>query len=233
MVDLDLQLRTLRLPDAPLWTIHYACESWYDVKDRPVAISCIALVRVADRASHVFSQTDSKVDPEGTLLDRFFEHLKEHPEAQLVHWNMNSSDFGFEALVNRYRYLFSKEPPTKVPEANKFDLDELIAHSFGPGYADHPKLRWLGDLNGFSKWYMLSGKEESEKFKAGMHGDIRRSTSEKAQLISFLLQKLLRDELLTKNSGISVKFCDRRLDAIRIVEEIGSRMEVSVRRTAS
>src|SRR3954471_697237 len=73
--------------------------------------------------------------------------------------------------------------------------------------------------------YMLSGKEEAEKFSAGQHGDIRRSTAEKAQLIAFLLKRPLDDKLVTKNSSALVRFADRRLDAVRIVEELGRRFE--------
>jgi len=229
MTDIDLLLQVLRRPDAPLWAVHYACESWFDVKDRPVAVSCIALVRVADRSEKVFSLTDAKDNVEVHLLERFFEHLKRHPEALLVHWNMHSSDFGFEALANRYRWLLKANPPASVPESNRFDLDELITRSFGEDYAAHPKLYTCGTLNSFPKRYLLSGKEEAEKFKAGEHGEIRRSTAEKAQLIAFLLNRLLKDNLLTKNSASNIRFCGGRLDAVRLVETLGDRFE-NVRR---
>jgi hypothetical protein len=224
-MDVDLQIEALRRPNAPLWAIHYACESWYHVTDRPVAVSCIALVRLSDRSTHVFSQTDAKEDPEKSLFTRFYDHLRANPDAILIHWNMHSSDFGFEALRNRYRYLFSAEPPFSPSEANRIDLDSLIASKYGGEYADHPKLSAMGDLNGFSKRYMLSGKEEAEKFGAAQHGDVRRSTTEKALLVSFLLGRLLSDKLVTKNSVSSVVFAGRRLDAVRIVEQLGERFE--------
>jgi hypothetical protein len=45
-----------------------------------------------------FSVTDRKEDQEMYVLRSFYEFLRQHTDARLLHWNMNSSDYGFQAL---------------------------------------------------------------------------------------------------------------------------------------
>jgi DpnII restriction endonuclease len=232
MEDVEIQLQTLRRPGANIWSIHYSCESWFEVADRPVAISSIAMVRLEDNSTKVFSQSDTKEEPEKYLLNRFYNHLRDQSDAILVHWNMHTSDFGFDAINNRYRFVTSEDPPYSPPESNRIDLDSLIARKFGSTYADHPKLSTLGALNGFSKRYMLSGKEEAKNFSSGNHGDIRRSTTEKAQLIAYILKLFLKNQLITNDSLIPIMFAGQRLDAIKLVEELGHRFEYVRRQLA-
>ena len=174
------QIKQIRQSPEFVRSIHYSCESWYTVKDRPVAISCISVGTFTDRGVFSFSQSDFKERSEEVLLEKFYEHIRSIPDAIFVHWNMNSSDFGFEAINNRWRFLTGKEPPYRIPVDRVVDLDELLGDTFGSGYIDHPKFSSILLLNSFTKRFILTGKEESEKFTAGDHGDIKRSTTEKA-----------------------------------------------------
>jgi len=220
----DLQTKDLEKSRELTYAIHYACESWYNVKDRPVAVSCVSIVNIVTRAETTFSMTDTNVEnPELDLLVRYFDFLRQMPDARLLHWNMNSSDFGFIAMENRYRYLTSKDPSYVPPRERLFDLDDLIAARFGAKYADHPKLVNMAALNGFVRRYLLSGKEEAERFDRQEHGDIRRSVAEKAQLIAFLGRKFLDGSLETKVSGPTVTFSNARIDAVKVLTTIAQR----------
>jgi hypothetical protein len=225
VADLLLQIRELQNSPSQTRVIHYGCESWYSVKDRPVAISCIAIVDLETQNQVSFSLTDHKEENEKKLLEQFYKNIRETPDALYIHWNMHSSDFGFAAIDKRYKYLFGVDPPYSIPIGKRYDLDSLISIKYGGKYADHPKLATLGALNRFNRRYALTGKEEAEKFEAKDYGDIGRSVTEKAQLIGFLAKKFLKGTLETKNSGPRVQFANEAVDAVQVVLQIGDRFK--------
>jgi hypothetical protein len=225
VADLSLQIQELRNTSSQIRVIHYGCESWYNVKDRPVAVSCIAIVDLQSKEQVSFSMTDHKEDHEKRLLEQFYKYIRETPDALYIHWNMHSSDYGFTAIDKRYKYLFGVDPPYTIPKDKRYDLDSLISFKYGGEYADHPKLATLGALNRFNKRYALTGKEEADKFEAKDYGDIGRSITEKAQLIAFLANKFLKGTLETKDSGPRVQFAKEAVDAIQVVLQIGDRFK--------
>lgn len=230
LADLSLQIQELRHNQAQIRIIHYGCESWYNVKDRPVAISCIAIVELATWSQVSFSLTDTGgddiIEREKNLLEHFYKYIRQTPDAFYLHWNMNSSDYGFAAIEKRYRYLFGVDAPYSIPNDNRYDLDSIIGFKYGGNYADHPKLLTLGALNRFNKRYSLTGKEEADKFDAREYGDIQRSITEKAQLITFLARKFFDGSLETKTSGPRVKFAKELVDAIQIILQVGGRFKI-------
>ncbi len=219
----------LKLARDRLCAIHYSCESWYDTKDRPVAVACIAIHKLSDHSSYVFSLTDSPhQDPaerEKQMLERFYDHLRSHRNHTFVHWNMHSSNFGFEGLRARYRFLVGQDPGGDPPEAKRLDLDTLLGARFGKDYINHPKLRALASLNRITADNFLSGHEEAEKFKQGDFGSLKLSTEDKAWVIAKLLRLLLDGSLVTRTSRPEVSFAGRRLDAIALLSELASRIE--------
>jgi hypothetical protein len=172
-----------------------------------------------------FSLTDHKEDAERKLLESYYQYLREKPDARYVHWNMHSDEYGFSAIDKRYRFLFGQDPPYNVPKEVRYDLDGLIEFRHGNGYADHPKLSTLGTLNRHPKRYLLTGKEEADKFQAGEYGDIRRSITEKAHLIASLAKRFLNGSLETKSSGPRVLFASEKVDGVQIALEIGGRFK--------
>jgi REase_DpnII-MboI len=206
-----------------IYTVHYACESWYEAKDRPVGISCISLADVSGGGDVTFSVTDRKQDAELYVLQGFFDFLRHHADTRLLHWNMNSSDFGFRALENRYLYLVAGAAPVRHPGERLYDLDDLIANRYGKSYADHPKLINIAKINEYRTRYFLNGQDEAAKYTAGEHGDIRRSVTEKAQILAYLARKLLDGTLQTKGSGPYLPFANARIDSVKTVMEIGER----------
>ena len=152
MADLSLQIQELRHSQNQIKVIHYGCESWFEVKDRPVAISCIAIVDLETRDQVSFSLTDYKdPDAERHLLEQYYKYIRQTPDTLFLHWNMHSSDYGFAAIDKRFTFLFGADPPYTVPRDKRYDLDSLISHKYGGKYADHPKLATMGVLNRFSR----------------------------------------------------------------------------------
>jgi len=205
--------------------IHYGCESWYQVQDRPVAISSISIVDFKNRAETSFSLCDFSDHSEEKLLREFYKFLQQAPDARYVTWNMNSSEYGFEAISNRYRFLIKEDPLYQVPKGMIFDLDDLLQEQYGAFYSDHPKLLNMSIINRFSKRHMLTGKEESEKFQQKLFGDIKRSISEKANLIAFLLKRFLNGTVETKNSGPRLCWSGQKIDVQEIIGTIAHRFK--------
>src|SRR5262245_47793677 len=79
VTDLSLQIQELRNSSSQIRVIHYGCESWYNVKDRPVAVSCIAIVDLQSKEQVSFSLTDHKEDNEKRLLEQFYKYIRETP----------------------------------------------------------------------------------------------------------------------------------------------------------
>lgn len=219
------QVRELKQRAATARIIHYSCESFYDVTDRPVAIACIAIVDLATTNEHVFAITGYKSDDESerekALLDDFYRHLRNTPDAIYVHWNMHHATFSFEAIAQRYKYLTDKDAPYQIAREQRYDLDSFISHTYGGAYANDPKLMSMSVLNDFNKRFALSGAVEADKFKNREFGDMVRSTTEKAQLIAFLTKRFLEGTLKTNSSKVS--FADENLDAYKVVLEIGQK----------
>jgi len=154
-------------------------------------------------------------------LSRFFSWLEDRPDVLILHWNMNSSAYGFEALALRYRYITGDFPIYRPTQSRLHDLDALIESRFGDEYAKHPKLPNIVALNGIRKRSFLEGAEEAEMFAAGDIGAVRRSVSEKVRIISKLFELLLSGTIKTQNSVGSVLFAGTELDAVSTVLELG------------
>jgi DpnII restriction endonuclease len=136
---------------------------------------------------------------------------------------MHSANYGFQAIANRYRHLFSASPPFDPPTDRLYDLDAIITARFGEGYAAHPKLRNLASLNSVYMPFFRGGKDEAAAADQGDYGLIERSTAEKAHIISTLLDRLYKGSLKTANSVGTVRFANESLDAVRVVLELGDR----------
>ncbi len=141
-----------------------------------------------------------------------------------MHWNMNSADFGFQALANRYVRVIGKEPPCTHPEGRLIDLDELIGLGYGRDFAEHPRLINLARLNDFKTQFFLSGKDEADLFERNEHAKIRRSVSEKAAILVFLTKKLVDGTLETRHGGQRLDFAGNSFDSVAVVVAVGARM---------
>lgn len=235
MPDLRESTRQLKLAlerSERVATIHYSCESFFEVTDRPVAVSAIGVAEVidmhGDAASQVFSiansaPDDDPVSREKDMLTRFFDYVKTHPDTRWVHWNMNNATYGFAGLIARYRYLFGEEPPAVFGTAQLFDLDSLIEARYGREFAHHPKMRSLYSLNGFFMPFFADGATEAKAYADGDYGRCERSASTKATLLAATLGAFFTGTLQTANSVGALEFAGERLDAVKVVLELGQR----------
>jgi hypothetical protein len=104
-------------------------------------------------------------DIERELLTHFYNFVLDRRQQYWVHWNMRNVTFGFEHLEHRYRVLTGKEPPS-IPVEVRINLNDVLKARYGSDYVPDPKMLSLMELNGGKVQGFLSGKEESEAFKA-------------------------------------------------------------------
>lgn len=216
-----------------VFCIHYSCESFYDVQDRPLAIAAIGVTEITDSSgegsNEVFSIAnsaphDEPLDREKEMLQRFFETMKLIPDARWVHWNMNNASYGFPAILARYRYLFGVDAPIVFNSDRLYDLDAMIEARYGSDFARHPKMRNLFSLNGYYMPFFKNGKDEVAAFAEGNFKACESSTGEKSNLLAVALAAFVRGDLLTANSVGRLTFAGAQLDAVEVVQELGERM---------
>ncbi|WP_051367230.1 PD-(D/E)XK nuclease domain-containing protein [Hamadaea tsunoensis] len=223
------ELRKAHREGREIISVHYACESLADAQDHPPAIACIAVANLKNGTRQAFSLADLPADTaiqerEEALFERFYEHLVEHRDSLIVHWNMNSSTYGFSALANRYRYITAKEPKHTPAEHLLYDLDDIVGEAYGENYVIHPKFYNLATLNELGLFSYLSGKDEAAKYKAGDFGAIASSVSTKARAILDILNALVAGTLRTQRSAGTTDFAGEKIDAVKVLLTVGERL---------
>jgi hypothetical protein len=212
--------------------IHYSCENFNDVVDRPAAVSAIGVAPFTDPSGEhqadVFSiansaENDDRDAREKDMFQRFFEFARNQTDAHWVHWNMNNATYGFNALIARYRYLLEKEPPAVFRSERLYDLDSIVGARYGEAFVPHPKLPNLCRMNKMFMTLFSTGVEEASAFADGNFGLCERSAGHKAHLLASILQKFTSGTLQTANSVGVVEFAGEHLDAVRAIIETGQR----------
>jgi hypothetical protein len=216
------EVNALRAAGSSIYVVHYACGNLYQGQPE---ISAVAFRELLTESMSVFSQIDRETDREKYVVSTSIEFISQNRGAHFIHWNMNTADFGFQAIENRYHRLrLTADPLPPLPALDHLiDLDAAIALGYGEDYADHPKLRNLGALNGVSFRHFLSGRDEADRLARSEHADVRRSLDEKVSLIAKLATLTLEGSLETKRAGRKLEFAGTLLDSVRIVATIGQR----------
>lgn len=181
--------------------IHYSCESFYEVKKGSPTVVSIAIRDYYSGQIITFSLSDN--DSEISILEAYFRFLEENRDKLFVHWNMNDTVYGFEAIRNRYHQL-TKNHGTIIQNENLFDMDDLIEKKYGKLYAPHQKLYNLANINRYSTMGMRSGKDEADLFKKKGFFENKLSTIRKVHIISNILEDFLANRLLTHNRKFAI-----------------------------
>lgn len=111
-------LRRLLDAQESIWTVHYACAGFKHADHGPLSICCVCFRHLLTRAEVTFSPTGRKGAGERYVLESFFEHIRSEKDAHFIHWNMNRSDYGFEALATRHLFVLDHRAHSEVPEGD-------------------------------------------------------------------------------------------------------------------
>ena len=74
--------------------------------------------------------------------------------------------------------------PVSLHEANTYDLSQILADRYGPGYIAPPRLTNLAERNGLGTAGVLDGAAEAREFEHGRYQSVMQSTVRKVSLIT-------------------------------------------------
>lgn len=224
------------------YIIHYSSQSLFDAEamDGAGALSpritsvvvrhfdsgqtvSFATHAVAEYLGIPWEQIEARYDEiERELLSQFYDWARDRREKFWVHWNMRNVTFGFEHLEHRYRVLVKKEPPS-IPVEVRINLNDALKDRYGTDYATDPRMSSLMDLNGPRIQGFLTGKEESEAFKAKDFIRMNASTIAKVGFFSHVISAALKGKLKTAGNGV-LNLVDRLLESrkARVFAAVGA-----------
>ncbi|MEJ6520003.1 hypothetical protein PQI64_09645 [Shewanella bicestrii] len=208
-------LKKLRENEHSLFVVHYSCQNLNDNNENySPRITSIAVLHVGSSTMHSFSihliaeirkisreDIDQHYDDlEKEMLAQFFAFLSDNDSGFWLHWNMSNINYGFEALVHRYKVL-SGEDGKRIPDSKKFNLSSLILSVYGKNCVEHPRMASFMALNDGEHRDSLTGKEEVEAFAAKEYVRLHKSTMCKAYWFQHMYYLLQRNKVVVHNKN--------------------------------
>lgn len=188
--------------------IHYSCESFHNLGGKSPRIASISVRRYGNAQTNNFSihqyadilheecVTDENYkNIEKKLLQDFYQYVEKNTDKKWVHWNMRDSNFGFQALEQRFQVLGGT--PIFIDNEKKIDLAYLFKLLYGGNYIDNPHIENLASLNNLTPNQFLNGKDEAEAFENHEYNKLSLSTSCKVNLFSNFLKSAINGSLKT------------------------------------
>jgi hypothetical protein len=130
------------------------------------------------------------------MLDEFYAFAKKHKDFKWVHWNMRDSNYGFEAIANRYRILGGEA--FDIDEDRKYDFPRVLGKIYTYGYEKNKpdgKLLNLANRNHITAVDTLKGIEESTAFEKKEYLKLHKSTLRKVDIIDSIIDRADKKEL--------------------------------------
>lgn len=217
------------LPSSVL-VIHYACQSFFQPQSiGSPRIASIALRNLSNGHTTSFSiheeielqrQNQSNIPAnldqlERSMLDKYFDFLREQKGMRFVHWNMRDIKFGFAALEHRYSVLGGN--PYSLGQPSCYDLAMLIADIYGSDYLPRPHLEHLAKRNNITMSGYLPGEIEPEAFNRGQYFLVLQSSLCKVTIISDIAHQIY-DRTLKTNATWWILNVGRLREAYELYE---------------
>ncbi|MEK7322407.1 MAG: hypothetical protein AABZ84_04930 [Pseudomonadota bacterium] len=133
------------------------------------------------------------------MLDEFGDFLQGNSLCTWMHWNMRDINYGFQAIEHRHKIL-GGQPPSRLPEERKIDLARALISIYGVGYAGHPRLESIVNINKITDKSFLVGKDEAAAFENGEFVKLHQSTLRKVDILANLFGRTLDGTLKTNAS---------------------------------
>ncbi|WP_291117874.1 hypothetical protein [Empedobacter sp. UBA7248] len=191
--------------------IHYSCESFVTSHGRTPRITSICLRYLASSQTKSFSihlqaqfenkdfnnLTTEEYDLlEKKMLEEFYKFSKSHKEYKWIHWNMRDSNFGFDAIANRYRILGGES--FQIDDDRRYDFPRILGKLYTYGYEENQpygRLLNLANRNNISIKDALKGKEEAEAFDNKEYLKLHKSSLKKVDIIESIIDRADKNEL--------------------------------------
>lgn len=200
--------------------IHYSCESFVTTHGRTPRVTsiCMRYLGTAQTKSfsiHLQAQFDQKDfnnlsiadydDLEKKMLDEFYEFAEQHKDFKWIHWNMRNSNYGFEAIANRYRILGGQA--FEIDEDRKYDFPRILGKIYTYGYEKNKpdgRLLNLANRNNITTIDALKGVDESTAFDSKEYLKLHKSTLRKVDIIDSIIDRVDKDELIVSATTIHI-----------------------------
>ncbi len=200
--------------------IHYSCESFMNNSGRTPRVTSISVrnIHTAQTISfsiHLQAQikkldfnnlSDIEYDTlEFQMLEEFYEFAGKRIDCLWIHWNMRDSNFGFEAISNRFKILGGT--PYDIAMDKRYDLPRILGKIYTYDYEDHGdngRLLSLCERNRISDKDALNGAKEAEAFENKNYLSLHKSTLRKIEIMENILQKVDNNSLKVKASATEV-----------------------------
>jgi len=191
--------------------IHYSCESFVTTHGRTPRVTSICMRYLGTALTKSFSihlqaQFEQKDfnnltiidydDLEKKMLDEFYEFAKRHKDFKWIHWNMRDSNYGFEAIANRYRILGGQA--FEIDQDRKYDFPRVLGKIYTSGYEkNNPdgRLLNLANRNNITVIDALKGVDESAAFDNKEYLKLHKSTLRKVDIIDSIIDRADKNEL--------------------------------------
>lgn len=211
-------IREVKKAPQIFYTIHYSCQSLYDDNEglspriTSIAITHYATGQAVSFSTHSIAE-ELRIGREDVLgnfdavelqlLTGFYQFVRDRRDKYWVHWNMRNLTYGFEHLEHRYRALGGRDASV-IPVERRLNLNDVLADRYGSGYAHHPKMKSLMELNGGIPRHFLEGKEEIQAFENKEFIRMHNSTLSKVGFLNSTIRKMVTGKLRTASRGFGV-----------------------------
>ena len=171
------------------YTVHYSCDGFYDGGAYAPAICSIALVNYATKELHTFAmnnyivQGKSLIESEKLMLKDFVDFYKNLNNPIFVHWNMDSLEFGFNAIRARMENF----------GLHDFDLTKIKDYNLCTVF--HTSLITSLEQNHCKRVTVLTGRDEAICFNKRAFEMVKMSTEGKTLGLSDLFEKYLSNDI--------------------------------------
>lgn len=200
--------------------IHYSCESFITSHGKTPRVTSISIRHYESGQTTSFSihlqaqfdkkdinnLTDSDYDElEKKMLDEFYKYLEKNKDCKWVHWKMRDSNYGFQAIANRYKILGGEAK--EIDEDKKYDISRILVDLYTAKYEiDEPKGKMLNlaKRNKLTDMDALKGSEESKAFEEKEYLKLHKSALRKVGVISTILELTYKSELKVQTSKIKI-----------------------------
>lgn len=215
------------------YIIHYSCQSLFDDNEAlspritSIAITHYATEQTVSFSTHSIAEEmhisrdsvrERFDEVERKLLQDFYVFIRDRRDKYWVHWNMRNLTYGFEHLEHRYRVLGGNDAPV-IPVERRLNLNDILSDRYGSGYAKHPKMKSLMEINGGVHRHILTGAEEVTAFQNNEFIRMHNSTLAKVGFFFHVIKSMAKGKLKTASKGWGVTV-DRIFEG-RIAKTIG------------
>ncbi|MFX4242312.1 hypothetical protein ACOL22_05980 [Aliarcobacter butzleri] len=173
-----------------------------------------SIYKEADKFKEIDRNTinENYTDLEHAILGNFNNFLKHHKNFIWIHWNMNNSQFGFEAIKHRFMKMVegTSEQFEEIPTNNKIDLNYLIEQAYGKNYTrDVDKFKSLAKYNKFLHLdRILDLEDEMIEFNNKNFEAVVYSLEQKIDIVVEIIDKMKVENLKVPQKGWYVKSYD-------------------------